>query len=129
MAEATFDKSDLTLVLEVLRHYSQRLERFKNRQEEEKRFTGVYLDDVSTEVNTIVNLTNRIKDMEAIKLEDLTAEEAGLLEKGIGLFTEDGVKLKAELKADLPKVELKTSLLDVKLARVKAIREKIDAEG
>jgi hypothetical protein len=37
MAEAALDKSDLSLILEVLRHYSQRLERFKNQQEANKR--------------------------------------------------------------------------------------------
>lgn len=129
MAAVAFDKSDVALALEVLRHYSQRLERFEDEREAEKRFTGVYLDDVGAEINSIMNLTNRIKDLEAIEIKDLTVEEAGLLEKGVALFNEDAVKLKAQLKSDLPKVELKTATLDLKLAQVKALREKLETEG
>jgi t-SNARE complex subunit (syntaxin) len=129
MAEAGLDKSELAVVLEVLRHYSQRLERFKNQQEADKKFTGAYLDDVGTEINNIVNLTNRIKDMEAVELKELTVEEMGLVEKAIGLFNDDALKLKTELKAELSKVDLKTTTLDLKLAQIKAVREKLETEG
>lgn len=127
MAAAALDKSDLALVLEMLRHYSQRLEGFKDRQEAEKIFSGVYLDDIGTEVNKVVNLTSRIKDMEAIEVKSLTVEETSLLDKGIALFINDAAKLKTELKANLPKVELKTPTLDQKLAQTKALRERLGA--
>jgi hypothetical protein len=129
MAEAALDKSDLGLVLEVLRHFSQRLERFKNQQEADKRYTGVYLDDIGTEINTIVNLTNRIKDMEAIEPKGLTVEETTLLEKGIGLFNDDALKFKAEIKNDFPRLELKTTMLDFKLAQIKSIKDKLETEA
>jgi t-SNARE complex subunit (syntaxin) len=129
MAEAALDKSDLGLVLEVLRHYSQRLERFKNQQEADKRYTGVYLDDIGAEINSVVNLTNRIKDMEAVELKGLTVEETSLLAKGIGLFNDDALKLRAEIKNDLPKLELKTAMLDLKLAQIKSVRDKLETEA
>lgn len=129
MAEVAFDKSDLALVLEVLRHYSQRLERFKDQQEAEKKLTGVYLEDIGAEINATVNLTNHVKDMEQMELKDLTVEETLLLEKSIALFNDDALKLRAEVKNDLPKVELKTPMLDLKLAQIKSIRMKLDSEG